>query len=236
MEAAKTALEKIRARESCFLKLRNKRGVSKEVKMQKFIIPLLTVVMVVSIIFAGCAPATPPEAPPEAPEAPEEPPEAPTALPKPGVWTASTGSSEFVKFEFTVDPDSTEITEISYYFEEFGCGGFRVGLMLIVGVNAPRWGEPIPIHPLPSGAEFSLVHDEEVYSAEGEDPLTGIRGWIHIYWHIVIEGQFDETGTQASGTWAISSTGKEHTFSPISSPPSSEGTVCQEGTWSASAP
>ena len=98
------------------------------------------------------------------------------------------------------------------------------------------WGEPIPIHPLPSGAEFSLVDDQEVYSGEGEDPLTGIPGWIHIYWHIVIEGRFDETGTQASGTWAISSTGKVHTFSPISSPPSSEGTVCQEGTWSASAP
>jgi len=39
-------------------------------------------------------------------------------------------------------------------------------------------------------------------------------------WDIVIQGRFDETGTQASGTWEISA----------------EGTACQEGTWEASAP
>jgi len=210
--------------------------------MQKFIIPLLTVLMVVSITFAGCAPATPPEQPPEAPpeepeqppeepEPPEEPPEAPTALPKSGEWTASTGATEFT-FTVTVNPDGTGITNYTLEFEEFGCGGYHVGKL----TSSVALGEPIPINPLPSGAEFSLVDDLEVYSAQGEDPLTGMSGWIHIYWHIVIEGQFDETGTQASGTWAISSTGKEHTFSPISSPPSSEGTVCQEGTWEASAP
>jgi len=202
--------------------------------MQKFIIPLLTVVMVVSITFAGCVTAppieTPPEAPPEEPELPPEEPELPpTALPKPGVWTASTGASEFT-FTVTVSPDGTGMHQYTYEFEEFGCGGYHVGKLIFA------LGELIPINPLPGGAEFSLVDDQEVYSAEGEDPLTGIRGWIHIYWHIVIEGQFDKTGTQASGTWAISSTGKEHTFSPISSPPSSEGTVCQEGTWEASAP
>jgi hypothetical protein len=196
----------------------------------KFIIPLLTVVTVVSITLAGCTPATPPiETPPEAPpEAPEQPPEEPpTALPKPGVWNASTGATEFT-FTVTVNSDSTGIPNYRYEFEEFGCGGYHVGKLIFA------IGELIPINPLPGGAEFSLVDDQEVYSAEGEDPLTGIRGWIHIYWHIVIEGKFDETGTQASGTWAISSTGKEHNFSPISSPPSSEGTVCQEGTWEAS--
>jgi hypothetical protein len=214
--------------------------------MQKFIIPLLTVVMVVSITLAGCVPATPPietppEAPPEAPEAPPitptppetppEAPEAPTALPQPGEWNASTGATEFT-FTFTVNSDSTGITNYTLEFEEFGCGGYHVGKL----TSSVGLGEPIPINPLPSGAEFSLVDDLEVYSAQGEDPLTGMSGWIHIYWHIVVEGQFDETGTQASGTWAISSTGKEHTFSSFSSPPSSAGTVCQEGTWSASAP
>lgn len=204
--------------------------------MQKFLIPLLTVVMMVSIIFAGCAPATPPETPPELPAAPPEepeppppPPPAPT-LPKPGEWNAATGATEFT-FTVTVNPDGTGIPNYTYKFEEFGCGGYHVGKLTSAVAR-----EPIPINPLPGGAEFSLVDDPEVYSAEGEDPLTGMHGYIHIYWHIVIEGQFDETGTQASGTWAISSTGKEHTFSPISSPPSSEGTVCQEGTWSASAP
>ena len=153
------------------------------------------------------------------------------ALPKPGEWVASTGSSEFV-FTFTVNPDSTGIPQYTFEFEEFGCGGYRVGKL----TGSIARGEPIPIHPLPSGAEFSFVDDWEVYSGRDKDPLTGISGWIHIYWHIVIEGRFDETGTQASGTWEISSVGKVHTFSPISSPPSSEGTVCQEGTWEASAP
>jgi len=211
-----------------------------EVKMQKFIIPLLTVVMVVSIIFAGCAPATPPEQPPETseqpPETSEQPPEEPepppTALPKPGVWTASTGATEFT-FTVTVNPDGTGISQYAFEFEEFGfCGDYKVGKATVAITHS----EPIPIHPLPSGAEFSFVDDQEVYSGEDEDPLPSIYRWIHIYWHIVIEGQFDETGTQASGTWEVSSAGPVHTISSFSSPPSSEGTVCQEGTWSASAP
>jgi len=203
--------------------------------MKKFIIPLLTVVMVVSIILAGCAPATPPETPPETseqpPETSEQPPEAPTpsAPPKPGEWTASTGATEFT-FTFRVNSDSTGIPNYTYEFEEFGCGGYRVGKLTSAVAR-----EPIPIHPLPSGAEFSFVDDKEVYSGEDEDTFSIYR-WIHIYWHIVIEGKFDETGTQASGTWEVSSAGPVHTFSSFSSPPSSEGTVCQEGTWSASAP
>jgi len=215
--------------------------------MKKFIIPLLTVVMVVSIILAGCAPATPPETPPTPPTTPpappgpaeqppelppEEPEQPPTELPKPGEWTASTGASEFT-FTFTVNPDGTGIPQYTYEFEEFGwCGDYRVGKM----TGVLTWGEPIPIHPLPSGAEFSFVDDHQLYSGRDEDPLTGMPGWIHIYWHIVIEGKFDETGTQASGTWEVSSAGKVHTLSPLPSPPSSEGTVCQEGTWDASAP
>jgi len=59
-----------------------------EVKMQKLIIPLLTVMMVVSITLAGCIPATstpgqPPEAPPEEPEQPPEAPELPPPPPPP---------------------------------------------------------------------------------------------------------------------------------------------------------
>lgn len=215
--------------------------------MKKFIITLLTVVTVFSLIFAGCAPAKTPEGTetPETPELPSEPeeqsqktpeqpsevPEEPTTvLPKSGVWNASTGATEFI-FNFTVNSDGTGISQYTHEFTEFGyCGGYRVGKM----TSEVSLGEPIPINPLPSGAEFSLVDDKQVYSGQEEDPLRGIPGWIHIYWHIVIEGQFDETGTHASGTWAISSTGKEHSLSPISSPPSSEGTICQEGTWEAS--
>ena len=134
----------------------------------------------------------------------------PLALPKPGQWTASTEASEF-EFTFTVSPNSREITVITYHFEEFGCGGFRVGGMVIVG------GGPIPIHLLPSGAEFTVDTDEEVYWGD-VDPETGKL--ISIHWHIVIQGKFDETATHASGTWEISA----------------EGTTCQEGTWEASSP
>jgi len=159
---------------------------------------------------------------------PEEEDEAAPVLPKLGEWVASTGSSQFT-FTFTVSPDGAEISQFWCEFEEFGfCGGYRVGKLTSVADFAE------PIHLLPSGAEFSFVYDIQVYRGRDEDPLTGIPGWIHIYWHIVIEGKFDETGTQASGTWEISSAGKVHTFSPISSPPSSEGTVCLEGTWEAS--
>lgn len=220
--------------------------------MKQLIITLLTLVVAVTLIFAGCAPATPPEEsatpgaqePPELPSAPEEqlpeipeqpleePEPPPTAPPKPGVWNASTRATEFT-FNFTVNSDGTGISQYMHEFTEFGyCGGYRVGKM----TSEVSLGEPIPINPLPNGAEFSLVDDKQVYSGQEEDPLRGIPGWVHIYWHIVVEGRFDETGTQASGTWAISSTGKEHSLSPISSPPSSEGTICQEGTWEASAP
>jgi hypothetical protein len=39
-------------------------------------------------------------------------------------------------------------------------------------------------------------------------------------WGLTVRGRFDEAGTHASGTWEISA----------------EGTICQEGTWEASAP
>ena len=189
--------------------------------MKKLIIALLTVVMVVSIIFAGCVTAPTPEPPEQPPETSEQPPEEPepppTALPKPGYWVGQTGSSQF-EFGFTVNPDSTEITYIRYHFEELGCGGFQPEVMLIVGVNAPRWGEPIPIHPLPSGAEFTVDDDREVYQETDYEKFP--IETISIYWHIVIEGKFDETGAHAAGTWEISA----------------EGTTCQEGTWEASAP
>lgn len=179
--------------------------------MKKFIIPLLTVVMVASIIFAGCVPIpeapappieTPPEAPPEAPEAPpitptlpEAPP--PTALPKPGEWTASTGASEFEFTSFTVSPDSTSITLVTYDLKEFTCGPTTVS-----GKASLEKSPPWTI----TGGQFTI--DWEEYLQYGPN------------WDIIIQGRFDETGTQASGTWEISA----------------EGIICQEGTWEASAP
>ena len=173
--------------------------------MKKFIIPLLTVVMVVSIILAGCAPAppTPPTAPTtpgpaeQPPEAPPPPPPAP-ALPKPGEWNAATGATEFEFTSFTVSPDSTGIPEMSYSFREFKCGPTTVTAPGATIKRSPPW----PI----TGGQFTIDWVERM--EYGPD------------WDIVIQGKFDETGTQASGTWEISA----------------EGTICQEGAWEASAP
>jgi len=148
-------------------------------------------------------------------------------LPQPGEWVASTGSSEFT-FTFNVSPDGSGISSYTYEFEEFGfCGDYRVGKMTGVYTGA------VPIHPLPSGAEFSLVHDIQVYSGQDEDPFTGMSRMIHIYWHIFIEGEFDETGTHASGTWRVSSEGKLDFWEEASE---TGGTTCAEGSWEASAP
>ena len=164
--------------------------------MKKFIIPLLTVVMVVSIILAGCAPATPPETPPE------QPPEAPApALPKSGEWNAATGASEFT-FTFTVSPDSTGIPKYSVDFTELTCPGTNALYTTLTG----GWEATVePMLPITDG-QFTIEFAE--YMEHGAD------------WDIVIQGEFDQTGRHASGTWEISV----------------EGTTCQEGTWEASAP
>jgi len=170
--------------------------------MQKFIIPLLTVVMVVSITFAGCAPATPPEQPPEAPpEEPELPPEEPelppTALPRSGEWTASTGATEFT-FTFTVNPDGTGIAGIYFCLTKLECDGVRLSVEMPL-----EFTQIIPI----TDGQFA-IEDVPVAKPQGE------------LWSITVRGRFDETGTQASGTWEISA----------------YGTTCLEGNWSASAP
>lgn len=163
--------------------------------MKKFVIPILTVVTVVSIIFAGCAGGTAPAPTAEEPEA-----EAPTTpeLPKPGEWTAATGSSEFT-FTFTVNPDRTGIPEYSYHFTEFKCEGVQTSGGYRTTVE--------PIRPI-TGGQFTIETEERGLGA------------VRYTWDIVIQGKFDETGTQASGTWEISA----------------EGTICAEGAWEASAP
>ena len=171
--------------------------------MKKFIIPLLTVVTVVSIIFAGCAPAPEPKSPPPwwpiHPEAPSSPPEAPTttAPPKPGEWTASTGTSEFT-FTFNVSSDSTSIEEFHYEL--------AVSAGVLKGLVVPR----LPI----IGGQFTF--DTETWAPWR--PWTGPG--LETAWDMVIQGEFDETGRHASGTWEISA----------------DGTTCQAGTWEASAP
>ena len=150
--------------------------------MKKFIIPLLTVVMVVSIILAGCAPATP-TTPTPAPPTPTPAPPTPS-LPKPGQWTASTGATEFT-FTFTVNPDSTGIAEFYYCLTELECDG--------VWSSAESTVECIQIIPI-TGGQFA-IEDFTVARPYGER------------WSLTVRGRFDETGTHASGTWEISSDG-----------------------------
>ena len=150
--------------------------------MKKFIIPLLTVVMVVSIILAGCAPA-PPTTPTPAPPTPTPAPPTPS-LPKPGQWTASTGATEFT-FTFTVNPDSTGIAEFYYCLTELECDG--------VWSSAESTVECIQIIPI-TGGQFA-IEDFTVARPYGER------------WSLTVRGRFDETGTHASGTWEISADG-----------------------------
>ena len=150
--------------------------------MKKFIIPLLTVVMVVSIILAGCAPA-PPTTPTPAPPTPTPAPPTPS-LPKPGQWTASTGATEFT-FTFTVNPDSTGIAEFYYCLTELECDG--------VWSSAESTVECIQIIPI-TGGQFA-IEDFTVARPYGER------------WSLTVRGRFDETGTHAAGTWEISAEG-----------------------------
>jgi hypothetical protein len=99
-------------------------------------------------------------------------------LPKPGEWTAATGSSKFT-FTLTVSPDSTGIAKVSFNFAEFKCGGVQSSGGVSVE-NRLLW----PI----TGGKFNV--DAEVRP-----------------WDIVIKGTFDESGTHATGTWEISSGG-----------------------------
>ena len=174
--------------------------------MKKFIIPLLALAAVVSIIPAGCVPtvtSTPPEAPevnipPTAPPEPSKPAPTPVALPRPGEWTASTGASEFT-FTFTVGPDSTDIPKYSIRFTEFKCGGVQV---------SGGWEATVFPKPPIIGGQFTIETEERGFGPAAHT------------WNIVIQGEFDEKATHASGTWEITS----------------EGITCQEGTWEASAP
>ena len=106
----------------------------------------------------------------------------PTPTPAPstsGEWTASAGFGEFI---FTVNPDSTGITEITYRFSDWTCGPvtFSGGI------------KTTPTHPwLITAGKFSIDANLGVYTT----------------FLMTIHGEFDETGMHASGTWEADSSG-----------------------------
>lgn len=112
-------------------------------------------------------------------------PTAEEVTPRPGEWTASTGTSNFI-FAFTVSPDSTSIIIVNYEYIEFTCGSVTVSGEASVE-STPPW----PI----TGGQFTIDWSESMH------PMPD--------WSIVIQGSFDETGTHASGTWEINAEGTD---------------------------
>lgn len=86
-----------------------------------------------------------------------------------------TASTDFGELGFTVNSSSTGITKVSFNFAEFECGGAQMS----GGVSA----ENPSLWPITDG-QFTI----DASMAFGD---------------VVIEGEFDETGTHASGTWEI---------------------------------
>ena len=106
------------------------------------------------------------------------------APPKSGDWTAST---EFGELRFAVSSNGTGIAQISFDFVDFECAGSQMS----GGVS---------------------IENENLW------PITDGQFIINVstfpVWYVVVKGEFDKAGTQASGTWEISA----------------EGTICAEGT------
>jgi len=98
-----------------------------------------------------------------------------------------TVSVDFGEFVLTIDPTSAGISKISYNFVEFECGGIRRSGGVSIG-KPSLW----------------FITDNQFTINNSMEP-----------WDMVIQGEFDENGTNASGTWEIT------------------GTTCS-GTWEAS--
>jgi len=140
--------------------------------MKKLIIPLLTVLMVVSIIFAGCF----------GPSVPAQPGD--WFCTQPGDWfcTKLDGLEEVtsgvVLVAFRVNPTSTGITAVGCVFQDFTCGGIN-----FEGTNTVESAHPWPI----TRGRFTIERVTIVDTTLGPLELT-------------VQGKFDGTGTHASGT------------------------------------
>ena len=86
-----------------------------------------------------------------------------------------TASTEFGELGLTVNPDSTGIAKVSFDFADFECGGSQVSGGVSVE-NPSLWS----------------ITDGR-FTVDASIPLG----------EAVIDGEFDETGTHASGTWEI---------------------------------
>jgi len=115
-----------------------------------------------------------------------------TTPPQSGEWVASTGSSQFT-FTFTINPDSTGITEFYYGLFAFDCAGWVLDVIPSTVERSSPWSI--------TGGQFTIEFLPLEYPPF-ESPEYGPD------WDIVFQGKFDETGRHASGTWEMSVDGE----------------------------
>lgn len=98
---------------------------------------------------------------------------------QPGEWAAATGSSTY-SFEFTVNDAATAITWFKVIFSGYRCS------------NWSRSGS------IAFGSTWTISGREISIQKTTQSPSSGAT---EVY---KVNGTFDETGTQASGTWSLS--------------------------------
>lgn len=141
--------------------------MEKEIKILDKIFIVVAVFAIVLIPLTACGGTPEPQETRGTEGTPE-----PQETPIPGEWTSST---EFGELEFTVNPNSTGIAEVSFNFVNFECDGSQASGGVSVE-NPSLWSI--------NDGQFTI----EVSIMVGD---------------VVIDGEFDETGNHASGTWEI---------------------------------
>ena len=115
----------------------------------------------------------------EATPTPSPPLPTPTVTPVPPKPGEWSALADFGEFAFTVNPSGTGITKISFLFSEFKCGPATLSGEVSVE-NPSLW----------TIADGQFTANVDLMPNE-----------------ITIRGKFDETGSQASGTWEVNASG-----------------------------
>jgi hypothetical protein len=123
----------------------------------------------------------------------------PTPIPpQPGEWTALAESlGEFV---FEVAPDSTAVTLVSFHFTQFLCGGGSANERWLHG----DWWPDRDNRGIIAGGQFTVSPQ-----ASGRHVLTfgGSPPDFSLFDELTISGEFDRTGTRATGSWRATRAG-----------------------------
>ena len=127
-----------------------------------------------------------------------------TILPITGVWKANT---EFGSVNFTVNPDSTMITDAVFNFSDFQCGpGSQSGSIKVSYNNGLKI----------TNGKINIELTNDVSMPVPPDPFNPVPPSIDTQ-IITLNGQFASDGKSASGTWI-------GTYN---------GSTCSQGKWDA---